>query len=245
STFSFSVLAQKSTGRVIPSIKTTVQLAKLLPNQPKYRILIVEDQEDSALLLEHLMHMLELPYRTAVDGVEALRLFEEWQPDLIWMDRRIPLIDGVEVTRRIREVANSEKVKIIAVTASVFSEEIEEIMSAGFNNYIRKPYRTEEIYNTLNKLLGLEFEPVSGSVPAPALLEEDESRMFAMDLSKLPNEFREKLYIAVEELDLEEIQGLISDINESNSELASMIRNHLDSFDYPRILSAISLADGL
>ncbi len=246
STFSFSVIAKKSTGRIIPgNIKTTVQPAKLLPDQPKYRIMIVEDQDDSALLLEHLMDMLELPHKTAVNGDEALRLFDEWQPDLIWMDRRIPLIDGVEVTRRIRKVANSEKVKIIAVTASVFSEEIEEIMSAGFNDYIGKPYRTVEIYKALNKLLGLEFEPdeVSGSAPVPTLLEDDESNIIALALSKFPKEFRDKLYIAVEELDLERMQVLINDINESDSKLASMINNYLDSFNYTPIIKAISLAD--
>jgi CheY-like chemotaxis protein len=61
------------------------------------------------------------------------------------MDRRMPVLDGMEATRSILQLPGGNKVKIIAVTASAFKEQSGEMLEAGMDGFVRKPYRVDEI----------------------------------------------------------------------------------------------------
>jgi CheY-like chemotaxis protein len=129
----------------------------LAPDQSIYRILIAEDQRENQRLLSRLMSDLGLEVKVAENGEECVELFREWQPHLIWMDRHMPRMDGVEATRRIRQLPDGDKVKIISVTASVLSEQREELIRAGMDDFVNKPYRFEELYDCLERHLGLHY----------------------------------------------------------------------------------------
>ncbi|MFA6922082.1 MAG: PAS domain-containing protein, partial [Gallionella sp.] len=129
----------------------------MVPGQPDYRILIVEDQLENQLLLRKLMENIGLQTRIAENGEQALALFQSWQPHLIWMDRRMPVMDGIEATRRIRGLSGGSDVKIVAVTASAFTEQRDEMLAAGMDDFVRKPYRFNEIYECLSKQLGVHY----------------------------------------------------------------------------------------
>ncbi|MBV5337555.1 MAG: response regulator, partial [Deltaproteobacteria bacterium] len=70
---------------------------------------------------------------------------------------RMAGVDGLEATRRIRLLPGGSTVKIAALTASVFLEERQEILTAGMDDFIRKPYRADELFECLTKHLGVEF----------------------------------------------------------------------------------------
>ena len=91
--------------------------------QPRYRLLIVEDQPENRLLLRRLLDPLGFELREAANGQEAVALFEQWHPDLIWMDIRMPVMDGLEAVRRIRATKAGADTKIIALTAHALEEE--------------------------------------------------------------------------------------------------------------------------
>jgi CheY-like chemotaxis protein len=129
----------------------------LAPDQPEYRILIVEDQNENQLLLARLMEYVGFQIKLAEDGAQAVELFKSWQPHFIWMDRRMPVMDGMEATRRIRELPNGKQVKIVAVTASAYAEQCKEMLAAGMDDYVCKPYRSEEVYACLAKHLGVKY----------------------------------------------------------------------------------------
>jgi CheY-like chemotaxis protein len=137
----------------------------LTASQPEYRILIAEDQEDNQLLLTTLMQDLGLPTKLAVNGEECVRMFQEWHPHLIWMDRQMPVMDGIEATRQIRALPGGDAVKIVAVTASVLEQQQEEVKSAGMDDFVSKPYRLEEIYACLTRQLDLQYRYDAGSTP--------------------------------------------------------------------------------
>ncbi len=130
-------------------------VAGLAPGQATRRILIVEDQRDNQILLARLMTDLGLEVKVAQNGEECIQIFQHWKPDLIWMDRRMPVMDGVEATRRIRELPGGEQVKVVAVTASALKDQEEALRTSGIDDYVSKPYRFEEIYHSLEKQLGL------------------------------------------------------------------------------------------
>ena len=83
--------------------------------QPDYRVLIVEDQYANRLLLKHILEKVGISPREALNGQEGVEIFQSWQPHLIWMDRRMPVMDGVMATQRIRSLPGGDRVKIIAL----------------------------------------------------------------------------------------------------------------------------------
>ncbi|MDM8547000.1 response regulator [Candidatus Venteria ishoeyi] len=133
------------------------QVIGLVAGQPSYRILIAEDKLENRLLLRKLLEPLGLEIREANNGREALACFEQWQPHLIWMDIRMPIMDGLKATRLIKQQDASGKTKIIALTAHALEGERRKILTAGCDDFIRKPYRDTDIFNTLSKYLGLRY----------------------------------------------------------------------------------------
>ena len=207
----------------------------LAPGQPTYRILIAEDQRDNQLLLSRLMSELGLEIKVAENGKQCVDIFQQWQPDLIWMDRRMPVLDGVEATRRIRSLPGGDKVKIVAVTASVLSEQQQELVGAGMDDFVNKPYRFEELYDCMARHLGLHYlyaEDVSTPRPTQPLTP-------AM-LATLDPELRGRLRLALESLHNSHISDAITQVGVANPELAMILSRMVDEFDYPTILDALN-----
>ena len=128
----------------------------LAPGQPQWRVLVV-GRATEPLLLGRLLEEAGFEVAFAENGAECLRVFPEFRPHFIWMDRRMPVMDGLEATHRIREREDGAEVKIAAITASVFEDQREEWMRAGIDGFIRKPFRESEIFDCMADLLGVEY----------------------------------------------------------------------------------------
>ncbi len=204
----------------------------LAAGQPLYRILIVEDQLENQLLLSQLMARLGLPVKVAENGQQAVELFQSWQPQLIWMDRRMPVMDGIEATRRIRQLPGGDEVKIIAVTASAFMEQRDEMLGAGMDEFVRKPYRFNEIYECLARQLGVQYTYAEAQEMAA-----EEVVLSASMLSALSPELCNELCAALESLDDERIAAAISQV--SDLKLNNLLSQLAGNFDYPAILKAV------
>ena len=114
-------------------------------------LLVAEDNESNYFLISSL---LEDDYNLihAWNGREAVDLFAEHRPDLILMDINMPLMDGYEATRNIRQL--SETVPVIAVTAYAFSSDRTRIMERGFNSSVSKPINADRLISEMDRLLG-------------------------------------------------------------------------------------------
>jgi PAS domain S-box-containing protein len=126
------------------------------PGQKKYLILIADDRKENRLLLNKILSGIGFEIIEAVDGKDALEKFSALKPDLILMDMRMPLMDGYEATRRIKEI-DGKNTPIIAVTASAFYEDRKKIIDAGVNAYLRKPFKEYEIFNAIQSFLGVRY----------------------------------------------------------------------------------------
>jgi CheY-like chemotaxis protein len=100
---------------------------------------------------------LGLDVREATNGAEAVATFEEWHPHLIWMDWRMPIMNGLEATRSIRALPGGTETRILGLTASAFEERGEEFRQAGCDAYLRKPYRIGEVLDAMTQVLGLQY----------------------------------------------------------------------------------------
>ncbi len=206
----------------------------LAQGQPEYRILVVEDQFENQLLLTRLMESVGFQTKKAENGEQGVQLFQSWHPHLIWMDRRMPVMDGMEATRRIRELPDGKKVKIIAVTASAFSDQRKEMLTAGMDDYVSKPYRTSEIYDCLSKHLGVKY--IYNNTPEP---QEVDDILTPEMLNGLPKRLIKELKEALESLDPEQIKTAIQQIEKEDKSLHKKLSQLAASFNYPVILRAL------
>ncbi|MCB9753234.1 MAG: response regulator [Myxococcales bacterium] len=130
------------------------EIAGLAPGQPRYRVLIAEDHRVNRLLLIRLLRPLGFELREAADGQEAVELAREWSPHVIFMDIRMPVMDGYEATRRIKS-ALAEPPVIIALTAGVFEHERARIDASGCDGLLSKPVRARALLDMLGERLGI------------------------------------------------------------------------------------------
>src|SRR5690606_6633812 len=114
----------------------------LSPGQRNYRILIAEDLPENRLMLQNLLESVGYEVRLAINGVRALEIARTWQPDLVLMDMRMPVLDGYEATRRLK--AEPDPPIVIAFSASAFVQQQREMYDAGCDDVLVKPFRVEE-----------------------------------------------------------------------------------------------------
>jgi signal transduction histidine kinase/CheY-like chemotaxis protein len=217
------------------------QVLGLESGQPDYRILVVEDQRENWLLLQRLLQTAGFQVRVAEDGGQAIKTFSTWRPHFIWMDVRLPVLGGLEAARRIRKLEGGREVKIVAVTASAFASEREEVIAAGFDDFLRKPYRPREIFDCMALHLGVRY--VYG--PAPQTAAGDlPVTLSPEDLAALPAALRDELEKAVISLDPVRIALLVSQVSEQNASLGSALGRLADKFAYSPILHALRSCRG-
>ena len=229
--------------RILPSVGERDELKHrrilgLAEGQPRHRLLIVEDQPDNRLLLRRVLEPLGFELREAANGQEAVALFEQWHPNLIWMDIRMPVMDGLEAVRRIRATKAGADTKIIALTAHALEEEREPIMAAGCDDLVRKPFREQELFEALARHLRLKFiyeeAPRQESTPeVPGLTLNPEQ------LDALPAQLLQDLRRAVIELDTARTHALIEQVIKRDALLGRALDTLAARLDYKRLLKLL------
>ena len=128
-----------------------------LADHRDWRILIVDDERVNRKFLKNLLERTGFTTQEAVNGSEAINQFEEFSPHLILMDVRMPIMDGLEAARRIREMENEGRIAIIALTANAFVRNEREFIRAGCDSVISKPFDAGDLLLSVGKLLQIEF----------------------------------------------------------------------------------------
>jgi CheY-like chemotaxis protein len=118
--------------------------------------MIVDDESSILEMLEAALTGAGARVTTAVDGVTAYVAIANDPPDLILLDLRMPGMDGLEATRRLRAMSGTRDLVIIAVSASAFEQHREECLEAGANDFLAKPFRLDRLLDILHALLGIE-----------------------------------------------------------------------------------------
>jgi signal transduction histidine kinase/DNA-binding response OmpR family regulator len=208
----------------------------LAQDQPGMRVLIVEDQIENWLLLKQMLELVGFQVHVAGNGEEGIREFQAWHPHFIWMDIRMPVMNGLEATRRIREMPGGREVKIAALTASVFKEERDQVLAAGMDGFVRKPYQADEIFDCLARHLNVHYiyadaAPAAGA-QAGLILRTD-------DLAALPPELRRELTNALTRLDAAQINAAIRRISDQDSALGDALVHYAGQLKYTAILQAL------
>ncbi|MEB3886313.1 ATP-binding protein [Lyngbya sp. CCY1209] len=230
STFQFQISAGLGHPEDIPRSQPKRRIVALAPNQPQYRILVVDDRDNNRRLLLKLFAPLGFEVRAAENGREALEIWDEWEPHLIWMDMRMPVMDGYEATQQIKTHLKGQATVILALTASAFEEERAVVLSAGCDDFVRKPFREEVLFEKMAQYLGVRYiyepeidTPSSGVISRPPLE--------ANCLAGMPEEWILQLRQAATQLDdklifklLEQIPGEQMGLKEGLIDLVGQVR---------------------
>ena len=207
-----------------------------------HRVLVAEDQSENRILLHRLLEPLGFEIHDAENGEEAVAQFEKWHPDLIFMDIRMPVLDGMAATRRIRTAADGAKVRIVALTAHALEEERLEILEAGCNDFIRKPYREGEIFDALTQHLDIRFHYAEPEAPRA-----DSATADTLDASRLrevPAALRDELHQAVELLDQDRCLMAAGQISDFDHALGETLRRQIEGLHYRDLLDVLDRLKG-
>ena len=225
-----------------------VRVVGLAPNQPRYRLLIVDDEPINRQLLRELLMPLGFDLREAENGQQAIEIWQEFQPHLIWMDMRMPVLNGYEAIKIIKSALKTPpkarkrnlelKTVIIALTASSFEEEKADILAAGCDDFLRKPFREAELFQMMSQHIGVQFIYESPS-DLPATSEMDEKTLTPEMMATLPGDQLTRLAEAIELSDVVWANRIINDIRPSQPELAGRLSRLVNNFEYGAILAAI------
>jgi signal transduction histidine kinase/CheY-like chemotaxis protein len=208
------------------------RMSRLEPGQPQRRVLIVEDQPANALLLRGLLEQAGFHVQVARDGAKGVEAFRSWRPHFIWMDWRMPVMDGLEATRRIRALDGGRDVKIAALSASVFKEEREQVLASGADDFVAKPIQFNAIFDCMARQLGLRFVPLEGEAGPTLALDQGALAAVAPGL-------RTELADALVSLEADRIYGWIRRVGETDPVLASALAQMSSQFQYTAILRAL------
>lgn len=234
------------------------QVIRLAPGQPTYRILIVDDQPENRLLLVKLFTQLGFEIQEATNGQEAIACWQNWQPQLILMDIRMPLVDGYEATRQIRVLEQQEQreaattSKIIALTAQASCGDRSQALTAGCNDYVSKPFQAKELLAKIAEHLGVHYvyaeptvnheyqPPQPFSVPSSLPVETPQPILnLAKQLATLPPTWTKALEEAALCCDDEVVHHLITQLPTEQADLAALLTQLTNDFQFEQILQLV------
>jgi signal transduction histidine kinase/CheY-like chemotaxis protein len=234
--FKFDIQALLSEVNRIEDKKQTRRVIALEPNQQEYRILIVDDRWENRQLLVKLLQPIGFQVKEAANGQEAVQIWENWQPHLIWMDMRMPIINGYEATQQIKSHLKGQATAIIALTASTLEEEQAVVLSAGCDDFVRKPFREEIIFEKMAQYLGVKYIYENLDSEANSELEALE-QLTAEALAIMSDEWLEELSEAAALINNQLIAQLLAEIPQEYQNLAKAIQKQVDDFDFDRIMN--------
>jgi CheY-like chemotaxis protein len=207
----------------------TRRVTGLETGQPVFRLLVVEDNDYNRNLLVKLLHSVGFKVQEAVNGQEAMEVWKKWRPHLIWMDMRMPVMDGYQATKEIKASPKGKDTVIIALTASAFEEDRMKVLEHGGNDFVRKPFREVEIFEMISKHLGVKFVYKAQDEDDAASMSENEMQGA---FSQLPEALRGDFLTAVDQIDFDKAMEIVNRIRKLDQALADALVELLNSYRF-------------
>ncbi len=232
------------------------RVLKLANGQPSYRILIVDDYWENRTFLVELLSLIGFSVNEAKNGKDAIELWQKWQPDLIFMDMRMPVMDGIEATKRIREQElatrnqdpsskNRPPTIIIGLSASVYEQERNTIIVSGCNDFLPKPVSEALLLEKIAFYLKVKYiyeDALEGTKLASNNYKEVLEEISPEKIAQLPSELIKELNFAISMGDIKIAYSVVDKIMLENETIASELKVMIKSYLFPELLELLNLA---
>jgi PAS domain S-box-containing protein len=229
SVFSFYIEIEEVTA-VLPEEKNNKHILSISTPRNAYRVLVVDDAIINLELATALLNLAGFETKQAQNGEEAITLFEEWNPHIILMDLRMPVMNGYEATRRIKSTEKGKQTPILIITASLFEDEMSDSVASDIEGYILKPFQEKDFFGAIGKALGIRFIYEEENLISPSgYMNNQES--IEKDMSSLPDDIVGQLLEALDAADFYRLKGLIEKIEPGHEELVNHLLAKADNFD--------------
>ncbi|MDX2099301.1 MAG: ATP-binding protein, partial [Leptolyngbyaceae cyanobacterium bins.59] len=265
-TFSFTIPFKSAVMEEVAAPLNDRQVVGLAPGQPKYRILVVDDIGVNRKLMVRWLTKIGFDVQEACNGQMAVDLWQSYAPHLIWMDIRMPVMDGLQATQKIRELEQQSTeivsqsstphlptsssphppnaTKIIALTASVFEEERQRILAVGCDDFTGKPCPAGIVFDKMAKHLGVEYVYDDRQSQQPPS-EETVAEPFSLNpgaLQVMAIEWIKSLNFAACSADNRAITQLLGQIPDQHRDLKMAITQLVDDFQLEQLIELTQLA---
>jgi PAS domain S-box-containing protein len=212
------------------------QVIGLEPGQGPFRILIADDKPENRFLLQEMLRPLGFQVESAADGREAVEGYYRFNPHLILMDLRMPVLNGYEAVKHIRESISGRNIPIIGISASVFEEDRRKGLSGGLDAFLRKPFREQELFEALRQCLSLKYqyaeEQPTGSTEGGRIPEPDPEWRTMLSPGLLQD-----MHLATLNGDLDRLLEQIQEVEKTTPEAAQRLRTLANRYEYERLLN--------
>jgi PAS domain S-box-containing protein len=232
SVFQFEIPIQRAEAEMAERPNVSRRVTSIQTGQEVPRILVVDDQVENRDWLTKLLISVGFSVRDADSGEAAIRSWEEWQPQLILMDVRMPGMDGLEATRRIKADPRGKETVILALTAGAMNDDRRAVLESGVDDFIMKPCNGDELFDKIGESLRIryDYEEVSehAGQRVSGLVTPSAER-----LGKLPRELVDQLRNATLSGNKKLLDGLISKVGETgDAASADALQELADKYEY-------------
>ena len=219
------------------SLQKNRKIIGIAKGQPMYKILVVEDHWPNRILLVNLLKRVGFEVQEAVNGLEAIEVWKTRHSDLIWMDMRMPVMDGYEATEKIKSFPGGKSTVIIALSAHAFVQDKEKMLASGCDDYLSKPFDEVELLEKMARYLDIEYvyEEEKGIGEDDLRLAREAIALTPDRLTPLPKSWLDRLYQAAIEADSDLLLDLIAEIEEGDRPLAHTLTTLVKNFDFETI----------
>lgn len=218
-----------------PHIPQT-QVIGLVPDQPNYRILIVDDDRDNGMFLMKLLEIVGFDVDVAYSGEAAIARWQAWHPHLIWMDLRMQGLDGYETTQRIKSAQYPTPPIIIAQTAFAFEEDKAKALAMGCDDFVRKPFQESEIFEKISDYLGVKYlYDGIPQIPSPEIL----VPITSDQLQGIPKDQQWSLYKAAMSLDPNRTSELLAQMPPEYEAVCAQLTTLSENFRFDIIIKLL------
>lgn len=237
SRFSFSLPLPPAKETLISNRKGRFQLYRL-PKGVRISALVVDDNEQNRDVLSEILQSSGIKVLTAVNGEDALKQARKQVPDIVFMDLRMPVMDGFQALEAIKKEFDLHP-KLVAISASAFEYQRESTLLKGFDDFIPKPFHVEDIFNCLKNMLGVEFineEENSSSAKT------DADTILELPKIRLPGDLLQRLKTAADLSNLTDLKLCMKELDalgEAGQSLLHHLKPFAGKFDMSGILSLL------
>jgi PAS domain S-box-containing protein len=222
----------------------------LAADQPAYRLLVVEDKPDNRRFLVRLLSSVGFEVQAVENGQAAIDLWQSWSPDLIWMDKGMPVMDGCTATQRIRQLEQglaqqeptqpASPTKILVLTASAFEDDRDAILASGCDDILFKPIAEAVVFEKMAQHLGVRYCYQPAAQPAPPDLSDCD---LMAQIQALPPDWVAQLHHAARILDEDLMLELVEQLPPAQAQLAQSLGTLVGAYQIESLIKLTQLPD--